>query len=65
MLINENDAKFKYCPLLKTHDDKMKFCQGAMCRSERCSTVSDRAPASSTGRISCRIVKRLRSITTP
>ena len=31
MLVNENDAKFKFCPLLKTHDDKMKFCQGAMC----------------------------------
>ena len=31
MLVNENDAKFKFCPLLKTHDDKMKFCQGNMC----------------------------------
>ncbi|WP_173362473.1 hypothetical protein [Solidesulfovibrio magneticus] len=31
MLVNENDAKFKFCPLLKTHDDKMKFCQGSMC----------------------------------
>ena len=27
----EKEAKFKYCPLLKTHDDKMKFCQGQMC----------------------------------
>jgi hypothetical protein len=27
----ENEAKFRYCPLLKTHDDKMKFCQGAQC----------------------------------
>ncbi|MFP5259382.1 MAG: hypothetical protein ACLGQH_10200 [Acidobacteriota bacterium] len=31
MLIPESDAKFKFCPLLKTQDDKMKFCQGAMC----------------------------------
>ncbi|MDQ7831139.1 MAG: hypothetical protein RDU30_05370 [Desulfovibrionaceae bacterium] len=31
MYLTERDAKFKYCPLLKTHDDKMKFCQGAMC----------------------------------
>ena len=27
----ESEAKFKYCPLLKTHDDKMKFCLGSMC----------------------------------
>lgn len=31
MLLAEADAKFKYCPLLKTHDDKMKFCLGGMC----------------------------------
>lgn len=31
MLVSEKEAKFKYCPLLKTHDDKLKFCQGAMC----------------------------------
>ncbi|MEF2145685.1 MAG: hypothetical protein V3573_09590 [Desulfovibrionaceae bacterium] len=31
MLLEEKEAKFKYCPLLKTSDDKMKFCQGAMC----------------------------------
>ena len=31
MLLSENEAKFKYCPLLKTHDDKMKFCQASMC----------------------------------
>ena len=31
MPCTENEAKFKYCPLLKTHDDKMKFCQGSMC----------------------------------
>ena len=31
MLIEEKEAKFKYCPLLKTHDDKLKFCQGSMC----------------------------------
>jgi hypothetical protein len=31
MLLAESDAKFKYCPLLKTRDDKMKFCLGSMC----------------------------------
>ncbi|WP_022661198.1 hypothetical protein [Paucidesulfovibrio longus] len=31
MLLTENEAKFKFCPLLKTGDDKMKFCQGPMC----------------------------------
>ncbi len=31
MTLSESDAKFKYCPLLKTHDDKMKFCMGSMC----------------------------------
>ncbi len=31
MLLPEAEAKFKYCPLLKTHDDKMKFCLGGMC----------------------------------
>lgn len=31
MPTTENEARFKYCPLLMTHDDKMKFCQGAQC----------------------------------
>lgn len=31
MQLCESDAKFKYCPLLKTRDDKLKFCQGSMC----------------------------------
>ncbi|MHC1700800.1 MAG: hypothetical protein AB9900_07455 [Humidesulfovibrio sp.] len=31
MLLPESDAKFKYCPLLKTRDDKLKFCLGSMC----------------------------------
>ena len=31
MYMTEKEAKFKYCPLLTTHDDKLKFCQGAMC----------------------------------
>lgn len=31
MIAQPADAKFKYCPLLKTHDDKMKFCQATMC----------------------------------
>jgi hypothetical protein len=28
---SESEAKFKFCPLLKTSDDKMKMCQGTMC----------------------------------
>jgi hypothetical protein len=31
MVLSENEAKFKFCPLLKTTEDKMKFCQGSMC----------------------------------
>jgi len=31
MFLKESEAKFKYCPLLKTHDDKLKFCQASMC----------------------------------
>lgn len=31
MPVSESEAKFKYCPLLKTSDDKLKMCQGAMC----------------------------------
>ena len=31
MYVSEKEAKFKYCPLLTTHDDKLKFCQGTMC----------------------------------
>jgi hypothetical protein len=31
MYVTEKEAKFKYCPLLTTHDDKLKFCQGPMC----------------------------------
>ncbi|MBU1230359.1 MAG: hypothetical protein KKA55_09975 [Proteobacteria bacterium] len=31
MLLPESDAKFKYCPLLKTREDKLKFCLGSMC----------------------------------
>lgn len=31
MDLTEKEAKFKYCPLLTTHDDKLKFCQGTMC----------------------------------
>lgn len=30
-MLSPSDAKFKYCPLLTTHDDKLKFCQGTMC----------------------------------
>ena len=31
MLVSESDAKFMFCPFLKTHDDKMKKCQVTMC----------------------------------
>jgi len=31
MLIAESDAKFMFCPLLMTHDDKMKMCQVTQC----------------------------------
>lgn len=31
MFLSEKEAKFKYCPFLMTHDDKMRFCQGTMC----------------------------------
>ncbi len=31
MLTSESEAKFKFCPLLKTNDDKMKMCQVTMC----------------------------------
>ncbi|MCL2123999.1 MAG: hypothetical protein FWH34_07885 [Desulfovibrionaceae bacterium] len=31
MLVTENAARFLFCPLLKTHDDKMKCCQVAKC----------------------------------
>lgn len=31
MYLSEEEAKFKFCPLLKTSDDKMKMCHGAMC----------------------------------
>lgn len=31
MIYTPGEAKFKYCPLLKTSDDKMKFCQADNC----------------------------------
>ncbi|BDQ33907.1 hypothetical protein [Pseudodesulfovibrio portus] len=31
MLVAESDAKFMFCPLLMTHDDKMKMCQVTQC----------------------------------
>ena len=40
-------------------------CQGAMCRSERCSTVRSGEPAGSSGRVARRIVKSSRSTSTP
>ncbi len=31
MLLPQNEAKFKHCPLLTTKDDKLRFCLGAAC----------------------------------
>jgi len=31
MLVDKDDAKFLFCPLLKTSDDKMRVCQVAQC----------------------------------
>jgi hypothetical protein len=31
MMLSEGEAKFKFCPLLKTRDDKMKMCMGSQC----------------------------------
>jgi hypothetical protein len=31
MLVKACDARFLFCPLLMTHDDKMKMCQVAQC----------------------------------
>ena len=35
MILSEKDAKFKFCPLLTTKDDKLRFCQGAGCMQWR------------------------------
>jgi hypothetical protein len=42
MLYAEGEAKFKYCPLLKTSDDKMKFCQGPACMMWRWTEQGDK-----------------------
>jgi hypothetical protein len=31
MILTESEAKFKFCPLLKTQDDKLKFCLVSAC----------------------------------
>lgn len=31
MFLEEGEAKYKFCPLLKTHDDKLKFCLVSGC----------------------------------
>jgi hypothetical protein len=31
MLLPQDDAKYKYCPLLKDQQDKLRFCLGAAC----------------------------------
>jgi hypothetical protein len=41
MPLAESEAKFKYCPLLKTHDDKMKFCQAGMCMMWRAESAEE------------------------
>lgn len=41
MLRTPDEARFVYCPLLTTRDDKLKFCQAAMCMMWR--TTGDSA----------------------
>ncbi|BBD06759.1 hypothetical protein [Desulfovibrio ferrophilus] len=31
MMLPQDEARFKYCPLLKTSDDKFRMCQGDQC----------------------------------
>jgi hypothetical protein len=31
MVLSENEAKFKFCPMLKTRDDKMRTCLVSQC----------------------------------
>jgi hypothetical protein len=31
MILTESEAKFKFCPLLKTQEDKLKFCLVSQC----------------------------------
>lgn len=31
MPLSEKDSRYKYCPLLTTKDDKLKFCLGKAC----------------------------------
>ncbi len=42
MSLAESDAKFKSCPLLKTADDKLRFCLASACMMwRRASAGSD------------------------
>lgn len=51
MLLAETDAKFKYCPLLKTHDDKLKFCLGSMCMMWRFGPGGDKGYCGAAGNL--------------
>jgi len=51
MLLSEADAKFKYCPLLKTHDDKLKLCLGSMCMMWRFGPEGDKGYCGAAGTI--------------
>lgn len=31
MILSESEAKYKFCPMLMTSDDKMKMCQVTQC----------------------------------
>lgn len=42
MILPPSDARFKFCPLLKTHDDKMKFCLSTDCMMWREGGKDDR-----------------------
>jgi len=51
MLLSESEAKFKYCPLLKTHDDKLKLCLGSMCMMWRFGPEGDKGYCGAAGTI--------------
>ncbi|MBU1002219.1 MAG: hypothetical protein KKE73_06820 [Proteobacteria bacterium] len=31
MMLPQDEARLKFCPLLKTSDDKFRMCQGTQC----------------------------------
>lgn len=49
MIRSESDAKFTHCPLLKTSDDKLRFCLGSGCMMWRKAATPGGAAASNDG----------------